>query len=263
MRRPVAGPNQGDTPQEWFASLPIVTKSLMLITFGLTCAASFGLINPMNFIFQWPLVVKQFHIWRVITGCLFAGGFSFNFLIHMFMLYQISISYELSAYNTGAGGTSADYLWMAIIGMVTLCIADSLFMLNPLSDAFLYYVMYVRARRSPEYIMNMWGFKFKALYMPFMYVGLRLLMGNSIKSCIAGILIGHLYYFLVDTIPITQGFHIIKTPAICSDIVSYATGRTQPASVTMSGGQMPASRTQPATASTTYGWGRGRTLGAN
>jgi len=159
--------NQGDSPQEWYHSLPIVTKIIFTMTLGMTTLSSFNILPFQYLIYNWGMVRSKFEIWRVFTGCLFAGSFSFNFLMHLYMLYQVSMAYESNAYNTGGGGSSADYMFMAFLGMIACCCVDAFVTLAPLSDAFMYFIMYVRSRRSPDDIMNLWGFKFKALYVRF------------------------------------------------------------------------------------------------
>lgn len=42
----VARPGQGDTPSDWFYSLPPITRSLMVAVVGTTCGVSFGMLNP-------------------------------------------------------------------------------------------------------------------------------------------------------------------------------------------------------------------------
>ena len=230
----------------------------------MSALVSFGLLHYQYLLFSAPIVWQRFEIWRIITGCLFAGGFSFNFLMHLYVLYQISTAYESNHYNTCAGGTSADYLWMSFIGMIAICVTDAIYPLGFLADAFLYFVMYVRSRRSPDDIMNMWGFKFKALYMPWVYLAFRMLMGNSIKSALAGAVLGHIFYFLIDVVPISYGYNIIKTPVLFMDITAYLSGRSVPVVNNVgAGGIAPPSR-RTGGGMTGYNWGgTGRTLGTN
>ncbi len=41
-------------------------------------------------------------------------------------------------------------------------------------------------------------------------------MGNSPVNDLLGIAVGHLFYFLVDVLPQTQGRHFLATPAFLS-----------------------------------------------
>jgi len=263
MRRNLAGVGGADSPQEWFHSLPINTKFLLTSGILIGAAVSFNISSAATFAFVWPLVWHKFQIWRFFSCFIFAGSFSFNFLMHMYMLYQNSLRYEMNPFNTGAGGTSADYLWFLLFGMTVLCIIGYIFEIAFLAEPFLYMIMYVGCRREPQAIFNIFGFKIGALYLPWFYVALRLLMGGDIVLILIGIAVGHFYYFLVDVLPNTHGINLIKTPNFCIDFVQYITGMTQPrfSGVNIQeGGGYPRADNPPQTRGG-YSWGRGRPLG--
>lgn len=196
MNRPVGGiGNAGGSPQDWFRDIPIITKILIISTIFTGAVTSFKLMNPFLFIFNWNLIYSKFEIWRFFTAYVFAGNFSFPFLIHVYMLYQNSVRYESSPFNTGARGTSADYLWMLLFTMIPICFLAYLFEIFILSEPLLYVIMYVWSRREPEAQANMFGFKFQATYLPWVYIAFRVLMGNSIVAPLIGIAAGNYYYF--------------------------------------------------------------------
>jgi Derlin-2/3 len=270
MRRPVGGVGDAGTPQDWFRDIPIVTKILLISTVGTAALASFKLLNPMVFIFHWDSIYSKFEIWRFFTAFMFAGTFSFPFLMHTYMLYQNSVRYEANPFNTGARGTSADYLWMILFTMIPICILSHLFGLIILAEPLLYVIMYVWSRREPEAQANIFGFKFQASYLPWVYVAIRMLMGNSIVGPLIGIAAGHLYYFLVDVLPASHGYNLIQTPEFCISFVEWTTGFTHPANITAvpSAGRRPAGGEAPHGNAGVfprggYNWGSGRVLGTN
>lgn len=185
--RPVAGVGNAGTPQDWFRDIPIITKILLVSTVLSAGLASFRLMNPMLLIFHWPSIYKNFEIWRLFTSFIFAGNFSFPFLMHTYMLYQNSIRYEMNPFNTGARGTSADYLWMLLFCMMPILMIAYFLDIMVLSEPLLYVIMYVWSKREPEAQANIFGFKFQASYLPWVYVAIRLLMGNSIVGPLIGI----------------------------------------------------------------------------
>lgn len=257
MRRPAGTVDGGGTPQEWFRDLPVVTKLLFTSTLACTVLTSFGLVDPSAMVFYWPFVYQKFEIWRIFTTFMFAGNFSLNFAFHLYMLYQNAIRYEANPFNTGARGTSADFLFMLIFSMGILCALGYLFDSLILSTPLLFVIIYVWSRQEPNTVTNMFGFKFKALYLPWVYVAIRLLMGNPITGPLLGIGCGHLYYFLASVLPTSHGWEVLRTPAFCVDIVEYFSGRTQPNVVPV--------REQPQAGAERrggYNWGGGgRTLG--
>eukprot|EP01041_Mallomonas_annulata_P010436 gene10436-21778_t len=260
MRRDIGAVGQGDSPQEWYQSLPIITKILLTSGFLLAAMVSMGQINAISLVFIWPEIWGKFQIWRLFTSFLFVGTFSFNFVFHMFILYQNSIRYEVNPFNTGAGGSSADYLWMLLFGMAALSVIAYIFDFVLLGEPFLYMIMYVWCRREPEAITNIFGFKFRALYLPWVYMALRVLMGGDIVMMLIGVGVGHLYYFLVDVLPHTHGYNLIKTPKFCIDVIQYMTGVTQ-----IQRGMPPSTAAAADRGFQQRGhtWGQGRTLGAD
>jgi len=227
MRR-AAGVGDGDSVQEWFASLPIITKTLLVSTLLMGFGVTFNFVSPYSVIFDWPSIKDKFHVWRLLTSFIFLGQFSFNFAVHTYVLYQNSLRYEVNPFNTGAGGTSADYLWMLMLCMTTLHAVGFLFDMPVLSEPLLYAIMYTWSRKDPDSISNIFGFKFKSLYLPWMYVVIETLMGHPVMGLLLGIAVGHLYYFMVEVLPVTHGYSLINTPQFCMDIINYVTGRSQP-----------------------------------
>jgi hypothetical protein len=261
MRRP-ATVDSGGTPQEWFRDLPVVTKILFTSTLFFGACATFDFISPMTLIFYWPNIYQKFEIWRLFTAFTFAGSFSFPFAMHLYMLYQNSLRYESNPFSTGARGSSADYLFMILFSMAVLSVLGYIFDAMMLSEPLLYVIMYAWSRKEPDAQTNIFGFKFKALYLPWVYVAIRMLMGNPITGPLLGIGCGHFYYFLADVLPISHGYDLLRTPNFCVDIVEYLSGRSQPNVVPV--------RQQPTAAGAGggfarggYNWGGGRTLGTN
>lgn len=209
-------------------------------------------------IFDWNLIWNKFHIWRPFASSVFIGPFSFNFLMHIFMLYQNSLRYEANPFNTGAGGTSADYLWLILIGITVLSVLAYVFEMAVISGPLLYMIIYVWARKEPDAVISFFGFKVKALYVPWVYVAFQVLMGSSVIPVLMGIGVGHLYYFLVEVLPNTHGLNFVVTPRFCVDFVGYVTGLTQGPVYQ----PRPAAERMPARPAG-HSWGSGRTLGNN
>lgn len=269
MNRPVAGVGDGTSPQEWFRELGFVTKFFLVSTLFTGICVSFGIMQGTTFIFYWPNIWNKFELWRLVTPFVFAGSFSFQYAMHLYVLYQNSVRYEENPYNTGARGTSADYLWMIILSMAILCVAGYFFHMTVLSDPIVFVIMYVYSRRNPDNTSNMYGFKFKTLYLPWIYVAIRLLFGNSIVGALLGIAVGHIYYFLVEVLPHSHNIDLIRTPEFCISIVEYFSGyshpsHTVPVTNMRRGEAVPANATRAPTggfARGSYNWGSGRVLG--
>jgi hypothetical protein len=254
----VARPGDSATPQDWFKDLPIVTKFLLTSTILSTLATYFSLTSPGNFALVWPLVWQKFQIWRLVGCITYAGKFEFAYLFHILMLYQNSLKYETDPYNTGAFGTSADYLWMIILCTLALYALSAVFGLYYLAEPFLFCILYVCSRRNAEGQTSFFGLKFKTLYVPWVNVAYRLLIGGGLMMPLLGIAVGHVYYFLVEILPTLHGMTLIKTPSFCVSAIEYASGRSAPVpsgQTGRGGAAAPVNRGG-------YNWGSGHALGA-
>ena len=98
------------------------------------------------------------------------GTFSFPFLISLYVFVQYSERYESGPFNTGAGGTSADYAWMLALGGMMLCVAGFLTGSPFMGQALSYYITYVWSRKNPDENTSIFGFQVKAFYLPFALV---------------------------------------------------------------------------------------------
>lgn len=298
MNRPVAQVGDGGSFQDWFNSVPPITKVFLVSTVLSGAALTFNWVSGWDLVLNWDLVRNKFQVWRLFTAFIFVGKFSFNFAMHTYILYQNCLRYEANPYNTGAGGNTADFLWMILLSMAVLLVIGYYFEMVILSEPILYVIIYVWSRKEPDAISNIFGFKFKSVYLPWAYVAMRLLMGGSITEPLIGIAVGHLYYFLVAIFPISHGRNLIVTPAFCSDFITWVTGLSLPGRTAAAAppaargyrlggdagtGRHPAAaapeasaehrggepvnpnlrqRGAPAAAAAGYAWGRGRTLGS-
>lgn len=299
MNRPMGRVGQGESIKDWFDSVPIVTKIFLVSTLISGAALTFKWISPESMVLFWPPIAQKFQIWRLFTAFIFAGPFSFNFAMHTYVLYENCRRYEASPFNTGGGGNSSDFLWLILMSMAVLLVIAYFFDMLILSDAILYVIMYVWSRREPEGQLSMFGFRFKAVYTPWVYIAIRLIMGGSITEPLMGIAVGHVYFYLIEVYPTAHGGRsLIRTPAFCGTIVEKLTGLTpwnaptpstgvrveapprrlgrapgaEPTPVDMPGAgngnsnnsnnlrfRGGADNNRPAT----YNWGQGRTLGTN
>ena len=155
----------GGTPQEWFYGLPAITRFFLVAVVGTTCACSFHIANPASLALVWPSVIHKFEIWRVFSNFIFFGTFSFPTLLQIYMLVQYSGRYEADPFNTGAGGTSADYAWMLAIGASTLAFFGFLFSVPFLGQCLSFMILYVWTKKNPGQQASFFGFPVQTLYL--------------------------------------------------------------------------------------------------
>lgn len=57
LRREEMDPN---SPEAWFKSLPMITRSMLVVLFSTTCLVSVGLLDPHVLILDWSLVTRKY-----------------------------------------------------------------------------------------------------------------------------------------------------------------------------------------------------------
>ncbi|KAH8090009.1 hypothetical protein JL720_6305 [Aureococcus anophagefferens] len=199
-------------PREWLESLPPVTRAWFAASMSATCLCSFGLMNPMRLLWSWPLLSQKFEVWRLVTPYTFFGGFSFPFLINMYLLVQYSKNYEVSPYNTGGGGDTADYVWMLCLGSALMCGLCTLLSIVMPAQGLTFMVLYVWSRRNPATQVSLYGFPVQALYLPWALLAFNMLIGNPLTVPLMGVACGHAYYFAIEVVPETYGVDVVVTP---------------------------------------------------
>merc|ERR1719203_1019498 len=216
--------------QAWFRSQPIVTRTWFALSLILTCAGNFGVINIMSLVYNWTSISSKFELWRFLTPFCYVGKFDLSTVFGLYMLVNFSKQYEAGPHNTGAGGGTADYIFALLFGIVCMLFTYSIFAYNYIMPLFTrnltFYVLYIWSKRYPTLDANIWGFPIKALWLPFAYLALTVLMGNPFWDVVHGIAVGHLYYYLVDVVPLVYGKDVLQTPRFLIDY--FGTGHYVP-----------------------------------
>lgn len=112
---------------------------------------------------------------------------------------------------------------------------------------------------NQDQIVSFWfGTRFKARYLPWALFGMNFLLGGGGMSELIGILVGHLYYFVMMKYPAEQNVTLLRTPQI---IYNYLPNTQATPYVASDRPSRPAPRSIPTAAGPTgYNWGRGRRL---
>lgn len=73
--------------EEFFTTMPFVTKRLMYIIGALTALTTLQAIHPYSLLLLWEPIVHQWQVWRLVTNLFFWGPISIYFLMNFFILY--------------------------------------------------------------------------------------------------------------------------------------------------------------------------------
>lgn len=135
----------------------------------------------------------------------------------------------MDAFNTGGGGGSADFAFMLIFGVATIEIIHLTLFFAPIFFVFsavLFYVMYVWSRKNPSMSVSVWGIIINAVYIPWVFLFIHILMGGGPFLPLLGIASGHLFYFLVDVLPDLHDIDLLRTPQFLVKILGWDVPRS-------------------------------------
>lgn len=165
-------------------------------------------------------------MWRLVTNFLFFGGFGIPWLFNMYFLLRHSSLLEETSFR----GRTADFLFLYLFGVLSLLFVDwllwfSAIIFTPpilfLGPSLSFMIVYVWSRRNPHVRMSFLAlFTFNAPYLPYVIIGIELLMGQSWSAFdILGIFIGHIYFFLEDVYPKYSGRRLLRTPSFLKTLL--------------------------------------------
>lgn len=247
---------------DWYRGIPQISKYWFTGSVIVPIAARFGLLNPMYLILLFEAVVYKFQIWRLVTSVLYypiAGPKGFHYLINLYFLYSYSTRLETGIFD----GRPADYLFMLLFNWICLIVIGFVADLMLLMDPMILSVLYVWCQLNKDMIVSFWfGTQFKAMYLPWVLLAFNMIVGGGGILELLGILVGHMYFFLMFKYPQDfGGVRLLNTPQI---LYKYFPNRRGGVS---GFGQAPASRRRPDNDDNDPGrhrWGGGgQVLGGN
>mmetsp|Transcript_2690 Transcript_2690/g.3807 ORF Transcript_2690/g.3807 Transcript_2690/m.3807 type:complete len:146 (-) Transcript_2690:180-617(-) len=116
---------------------------------------------------------------------------------------------KFGSFDTGAGGGTADYAFMMLIGSVWSAVSypilrhfvwvEAIFTIN-----LMFYVMYVWSRRHPDTRTTVLKLPVDASYVPFVHLAISLASGSSWFNAVHGIITGYVYCRIVNVIQTPQ-----------------------------------------------------------
>lgn len=202
--------------EEWWKSVPPVTRSYIFLSVLTTGAVALEVITPLKLYLNWALVLRNGQVWRVFTNFLFFGSFSLDFLFHMFFLYRYCKMLETNSFR----GRTADFLYMLMFGASLLVIVSPLSTVDFLGPSLTFMMVYVWGRRNSRQAVNFLGIvSFSAPYLPWVLLLFSFVLGSNPTMDLLGILSGHIYYFLADVYPQMAGVSLLETPRLLQLIV--------------------------------------------
>ncbi|GIL84165.1 hypothetical protein Vretimale_15817 [Volvox reticuliferus] len=214
--------------EEWYKSLPVVTRAYITMAFLTTAGCTMEIITPYSVYFNAQLVFKQLQLWRLATNFFYFGSLGMDFVFHMFFLLKYSKALEEGTFH----GRSADFLWMLLVGASMMTFVALFVNVQFLGSSLTFMMVYVWGRRHRHLNLSFLGiFSFTAPYLPWVLLSFSLMMGNNATVDLIGMAAGHVYYYLEDVYPRISGRRPLKTPAFIRMMFPAEDMVTEPALV--------------------------------
>ena len=207
-----------DDIQQWYMSLPVVTKVWLTAALAVNVAATMDLVEHprAQLTFDVGKIVQNMELYRCVTCFLYCGDNlnQFHALITIYMMYVHSYQYESNPYNTSSKSwrrsrhrkrsnhPTSDYLFCLIVCMIVILVSYVLInfgydtyydssgdgrrrrhhygqLLYPLfTRSLVMSVMYVWSKRNPTQMINLNFVPLQGQYLPFAHVALSYALGN-------------------------------------------------------------------------------------
>eukprot|EP01088_Endostelium_zonatum_P004230 TRINITY_DN15437_c0_g1_i1.p1 TRINITY_DN15437_c0_g1~~TRINITY_DN15437_c0_g1_i1.p1 ORF type:complete len:258 (-),score=24.04 TRINITY_DN15437_c0_g1_i1:60-788(-) len=206
--------------EEWYKSIPVITRTYMTLCLLTTMAAQLEFVTPFVLYLNFNTIFQNYQLWRLLTTFVFFDYFNLNFLFHMFFTIEHSRKLEANSFR----GRTGDYFFMWLFLSVLLLSSQLFihyfpilsFMKAPfLAPCLAFSVVYVWSRRSRDSRISFLGlFTFTAPYLPWVILVFGILLGQPLLQDLLGLAAGHIYYFLEDVYPTITNRRILKTPQI-------------------------------------------------
>jgi len=234
----------GESPAEWYASLPTVSKFWFTACALTTVGYHANVVRVDALHCAWPLIIDKFQVWRLATNFVFLGKFSMSFAIRLMMLINYAVPLEKTHFGDARTG---DFMMFLLFGAATL---TPLHFLSPTfaqpfyGDSLIFMCLYLWSRENPQARVSIMGIvRTPAFYFPWAMLALTAVMGGDPVPDFLGIIAGHLYYFLATLYPLHSGRRsIIQTPRLLNAFADYVKGGRGVVGATANAFQAPRTR---------------------
>ena len=206
--------------EQWQLTPPI-TRSIFLITFGLSLGVSLELFSTLKLYFNWKLIWGHGEYWRLITCLLFKGELSPHTIFDFYICFRYMYSLETSTFRN----RPADFITFIVLGWVSFLVAAFCLGMQNMSGSVSAMMLYMWSRKNPNIELSFLDvFHFRSCFLPYFMFMMILLSGYDVTLDLLGIVVGHTYYFFEDVvprIPETRDKRILKAPSWLTRLCTY------------------------------------------
>ncbi|KAL4510111.1 hypothetical protein ABPG72_010304 [Tetrahymena utriculariae] len=194
------------------SEIPPITRTMCGMILLLSVMTYTEIVQPYNLYFNLKLIVFKFQGWRLLTDLFYFGEMKIVTLFKITLFCKFSSKLEDQTFR----GNTAKYFYFLLVGALQLTVIASLFGLFNLSGSFETMILYLWCRRNKNAVFHIFGLiPIQAPYLAWFFILMQLFLNQSFISDLAGIIVGHVYYFFYDVypkLPLSTGANIMKTP---------------------------------------------------
>lgn len=198
--------------EQWYFSIPIVTRVFLTLSLALSVAVTYDIVSPINLFYSHTLVWHEKQYWRLLTSLIYFDQLSVNAFFHLHFFYMFSQRLEEHHYL----GNSFHYLYALVRGAAALFALSRFVDITFPSQPLVMMVLYMWSRRYPdERMMLYFMFQVTAPFLPLAMLALNYMMGGSTSHLyvdMAGMLVGHVLWYFSDVFPKIAGFDPMAPP---------------------------------------------------
>jgi Der1-like family len=111
------------------------------------------------------------------------------------------------------------FYWGTLCIMVMLTVLETITHFLLLGYPLILCFIYVWSKYEPEALVSIFGgFQVKGAQLPFVYMGLTMLMGGSIYTNLVSLVVGEVFYLLKEKVPQDYGLDLVAPPQFFSKL---------------------------------------------
>ncbi|KAF8283524.1 hypothetical protein TcBrA4_0059470 [Trypanosoma cruzi] len=196
---------------EFFRTIPLVTRTFLLLSVASVMLVSFGVVHPVEVVFSPLLVFQERQYWRLITNFFYFGHLDLNSILELHWLCVVSSGIELQYFRR----RKVDYCITLFAGMSLLLIFRCLRVVDTpyLSFSLCNALAYLFSRLMPEQEANIFllvTIPVRLLPLFFLAIAIIFDMQRSIRLIFVENLVGHILWYFLEIFPCITRVHPLR-----------------------------------------------------
>ena len=205
---------------QWKGTPPI-TRSIFLITFGLSLGVTLECFTLLKLYFNWKLIYTDGQVWRLITSLFFMGELSPHTIFQFFICFRYLYHLETTTFRN----RPEDLITFLTLGCTFFLVSAFFLGLQNMSGSVSTMMLYMWSRKNPNIELSFLDvFHFRSCFLPYFIFLMTLLTGFDVTLDLLGIIAGHVYFFMEDVVPRvpeTRGIRVLKAPNVLKRICDW------------------------------------------